>query len=169
MNSRTKSRIAIATVVLAAICYQHLAVLILTIGCTVMGGGMTSGGRRGHMERLMKWGDPGRHAAREYALEFWGQKAPREYGVNVIMCAERAFLGLSETNIISMLGNPTGSVITSNGTCELVYSSNPRDFFEDGKNQVNLTISVLEDRVVGMKASQQFWKINENGEWIEQE
>jgi hypothetical protein len=169
MNCRIKSRIAIATAVLAAIFYQHLAVLVLNTGYAVTGGGMTSGGRARHIERLMRWGNTGKSAARRYALRFWGEMAPREYGVNVLTHAEHAFLGLSETNIVSMLGNPTASVITTNGTRELVYSSKPSDFFEDGKNQVNLTISVLEDEVVGMEASQQFWIVNENGEWIEQE
>lgn len=170
MNRQIKTSIAIAVVALSAVCHQHLAVLILGTAHAVTNGGMTSAERARHIERLMRWGEPGKRAARKYALHFWGPVPLRDgYGINVLMHTEPAFLGLSETDTISMLGEPTDSMMTSNGTRELVYSTVLRDVSGDGKHQVHLIFTVRDHKVVGMKASQQFWRVNKNGKWVEEE
>jgi len=172
MKKRVRVAVVVVFVITAVLLHQYIAVALITAGHAISFGGLTTGSRCSHVQRLMLCGSPGKRAAIHYTLSFWrrrpnGYAAP--YGMFMLRDVKLAFVGYSEKKVASLIGEPTYVTNKSDSVREIIYSTNVEQLGEDNKVQSHLSFVIASGRVADMVLSSDAWRLNDAGEWVRQE
>jgi hypothetical protein len=154
---------------------QFVVVSILEIDRWLRGGFAETGQRVNHIDKLMDYGKHGRRAARSYVVGRFWHDPPSGYAIGMLHRVEPAIIGLTEEQLLSLLGPPDEISDNRGETKRLTYVG---AVAPSGSNKKGIVFLLSDGHVSDTEVWWDFldehgvWRrhyLNEKGDWVTRE